>query len=173
VSAPSPPIIAASEFEFFPRGPSLAVQPQSHVDLTHPGIDVNDVIPPAGGVRPHIPTVARAFRERLRNASTQATFRQELPQLWNMIFRAPPDVSRQPELFMVHRAAFEFALNELLLACEESRYTESVPFDESTVLAPLEFLKHDSSFLAFVSHEFHLVAPVASVRSAFFFPHVS
>ena len=167
LSTPAPaPIVAVSEFEFFPRGPSPAVQPHSHVNLTCPGIDVNDVIPPAVGVRPHVPTVAKAFRERLRNDPNPATFNKELPLLWKNLFRAPPDVSRRPELLMVHQAAFEFALNELVLACEESHYTESAPIEESKSLDPLEFLKRDPSFLAFVSNQLNFTASVASVRLA-------
>ncbi len=149
-----------SEFEFFPRAPSSV----GRVDVACADIDANDVIPPAGGIGLHVPTLARAFRDRLRDCSNSATFQKELQLLWQNIFHVPSDLSPRPELLMVHWAAFEFAVNEIVLACEESRYMESIPVAENKALVPLEFLKQDPSFCAFISIQLRLEAPVSSVR---------
>ena len=167
VQTPAPaqaPIPGISDYEFFPIEPSAVAQMQSHFALPRAEIDVNGVIPPVDGIRPHIPTVAKAFRERFRSCPNPSSFKKELQHLWNILFRSPTDASRRPQLAMVHGAAFEFAINELLLACEESRYMEPVPAEESKVLAPLEFLKRDPGFLAFVTNQIGLAAPVSSVR---------
>lgn len=121
------------------------------------------MIPPAGGIGLHVPTLARAFRDRLRDCSDSDTFQKELQLLWQNIFHVSSDLSPRPELLMVHWAAFEFAVNELVLACEESRYMESIPVAENKALVPLEFLKQDPSFCAFISIQLRLEAPVSSV----------
>jgi hypothetical protein len=85
--------------------------------------------------------------------------------LWKFLFHihTPPDFSSQPEFLMLHHTAFEFAINELLLACEEYRYLGQ-NIDAIKAHAPLTFLKLDSGFLSFVSIQFGLAAPVSSVR---------
>jgi hypothetical protein len=154
---------AVSEFEFFPSDSSSSALPPSVVHLTRTVVDANGVISSASGIRPHIPTVAKAFRERLRNSASPATFKKELHLMWRQLFRAPSDLSLRPELLMVHSAACEFALNELVLACEEWSHMESRPVEKSEVLAPLEFLKQDPGFLAVLSTHLRLAAPVTSV----------
>lgn len=161
--APTPPV-GILEFEYFPNE-ALAVGQQhlSDVDISRTPIDVNSVISSVDGILPHIPTVARAFRERLRSCPNPATFDKELLQLWNILFRSRYVCRRSP-LVMTHAAAFEFAINELLLACEECRFMEPVLSEESKVLAPLHFLKQDATFLELASQQFGLASPVSSVR---------
>jgi hypothetical protein len=161
--APTPPV-GILEFEYFPNE-ALAVgqRHRSDVLISRTPIDVNGVISSVDGILPHIPTVARAFRERLRSCPNPATFGNELMQLWNILFRSRYVCRRSP-LVMTHAAAFEFAINELVLACEECRFMELVNPEESKVMAPLHFLKQDGAFLELVSQQFGLASPVSSVR---------
>lgn len=152
------------EFEYFPNE-SLAVS-QSHrsdVGICRTAIDANGVISSVDGILPHIPTAARAFRERLRSCPNPAIFSKELQQLWKILFR-PFNVSSRSPLVMTHAAAFEFAINELLLACEECRFMEPIVAEESKALAPLHFLKQDPAFLQFASQQISAESPVSSVR---------
>jgi hypothetical protein len=162
----SAPIPRVPEFEYFPNEPSAAACELGHVALARAALDADGVVPYVDGVLPHIPTVAKAFRERLRACPNPATFQTALQQLWKLLFR-PHDVSCRSPLAMTHGAAFEFAMNELLLACEERRYMEPVPIPESQALAPLHFLKQDAAFLEFVSNQIGLAPSVCSVRSTF------
>ena len=157
------PIVPALEFEFCPSESGDQVP---RIALPRAAIDMNDVFPAVSGIHLHIPTVAKAFRERLRNCSNPTRFQSNLQQLWKFLFHihTPPDFSSQPEFLMLHHAAFEFAINELLLACEEYRYLGQ-NIEASKAFAPLEFLKLDSGFLAFTSIQFGVAAPVSSVRA--------
>jgi hypothetical protein len=157
------PIVAAPEFEF---RPSESGNQAPYIALPRAAIDVNAVFPAVSAIRPHIPTVAKAFRELLRNCSDPPRFQSNLQQLWKALFHihTPSDFSSQPEFLMLHHAAFEFAINELLLACEEYRYLGQ-NIEASKAFAPLEFLKLDSGFLAFTSIQFGVAAPVSSVRA--------
>ncbi len=162
-SAPTP---TDSEFEYFPNEPSATVCELGHVTLARAALDADGVISSVDGILPHIPTVAKAFRERLRACSDLAAFQSALQQLWKRLFR-PHDVSCWSPLAMTHAAAFEFAINELLLSCEERRYMELVHTSERQALAPLHFLKQDPAFLECVSSQIGLTPSVSSVRSAF------
>jgi hypothetical protein len=162
-SAPTPRV---PEFEYFPNEPSAAACEPGHVALARAALDADGVVSSVDGILPHIPTVAKAFRERLRACPNPATFQTALQQLWKFLFR-PHDVSCQSPLAMTHGSAFEFAINELLLSCEERRYMEPGLSPESQALAPLHFLKQDPAFLEFVSSQIGLTPSVSSVRSAF------
>ena len=158
----------AVEFEYFPHEASvLAHGCRSDVTITRTAIDVNGVIPSVDGILPHIPTLARAFRERLRSCPNPATFSNELLQLWKILFRSRYISPCLSPLVVTHAAAFEFAINELLLACEECRFIEPVISEESKMLAPLQFLKQDAVFLEIVSQQFGLASSVSSVRFHF------
>ena len=161
----APPLTpgAVTEFEYFPDAPSAAACEPGHIALARAA---DGGISRVDGILPHVPTVAKAFRERLRACPDPASwwFQTELKQLWRVLFR-PHDVSRRSALVMTQGAAFEFAINELLLACEERRYMEPEPTPESQALAPLHFLKQDACFLDFVSSQLGLMPSVSSVRS--------
>lgn len=163
--------VGAVEFEYFPHEASVVEGCRHDVAITRTAIDVNGVIPSVDGILPHIPTVARAFRERLRSCPNPATFSNELLQLWNILFRSRYISPCLSPLVVTHAAAFEFAINELLLACEECRFIEPVISEESKMLAPLQFLKQDAVFLEIVSQQFGLAASVSSVRCHFSVQH--
>jgi hypothetical protein len=162
----SPGSSRVPEFEYFPNEPSAAACELGHVALARAALDADGVISSVDGVLPHIPTVAKAFRERLRACPNPATFQTALQQLWKFLFR-PHDVSCRSPLAMTHGSAFEFAMNELLLSCEERRYMEPEPSPKSQASAHLHFLKQDTAFLEFVSSQIGLTPSVSSVRSAF------
>jgi hypothetical protein len=159
--------VRATEFEYFPYEPLPASREPGHVALVRAAIDADGVISSVEGVLPHVPTVAKAFRERLRACdSSSSAFQAELLQLWKVLFR-PHDASHPSPLVLTHGAAFEFAINELLLACEERRCTAVGPHASETLdLAPLHFLKKNAAFLEFVSSQLGLAPSVSSVRAA-------
>jgi hypothetical protein len=116
--------------------------------------------------------VAKAFRERLRACPDAFAFQAELQQLWKVLFR-PHDASHPSPLVMTHGAAFEFAINELLLACEERHCMEPGRSSGKLALAPLHFLKENAAFLEFVSSQLGLAPSVSSVRVALTLPFQS